>query len=87
MLLALHGMASPEEYSDGFLRQSKQGLINSVSAVFIVLEVVCVALRFVSKRVGRLKLGWDDAFMVLGLLFCIADAAATMGECWLPCSG
>ncbi|KAE8323881.1 integral membrane protein [Aspergillus sergii] len=73
-------MASPEEYSEGFLRQSKQGLINSVSAVFIVLEVVCVALRFVSKRVGRLKLGWDDTFMILGLLFCIADAAATMAD-------
>ncbi|BCR93415.1 uncharacterized protein AKAW2_10461S [Aspergillus luchuensis] len=73
-------MAGTEQYSEEFLHQSKQGLINTVSSVFIALEVFCVSLRFLAKWVGRLKLGWDDAFMILGLILCIADAACTMAD-------
>lgn len=83
LLLVLPTMAGTEQYSEEFLHQSKQGLINTVSSVFIALEVFCVSLRFLAKWVGRLKLGWDDAFMILGLILCIADAACTMGECGL----
>ncbi|KAI2844887.1 hypothetical protein CBS147343_6680 [Aspergillus niger] len=67
-----------DEYSEERLHQSKQHLIITVSIVFIVLEVVCVVLRFTSKFVERLKFGWDDALMVVGLILCIADASCTI---------
>ncbi|KAI9927530.1 hypothetical protein ASPWEDRAFT_31603 [Aspergillus wentii DTO 134E9] len=73
-------MASSEQYSQAYLNESKQSLIVGVCVFFISIDTLAVALRFLSKYIGRLRLGWDDVFIVLGLMICIADASCTIAD-------
>lgn len=66
-------------YSEEYLHQTKQPLIVGIAVFFIVLEVLATVLRFVSKRIGGVRIGWDDAFVVLGLIFCAGDAGCIIG--------
>ncbi|KAJ5644216.1 uncharacterized protein N7484_006723 [Penicillium longicatenatum] len=66
--------------SEAYLRETKQPLILGISGFFIAIETIAVALRLVSKRIGGLRIGWDDALVCLGLIFCIGDAACTIAD-------
>ncbi|RAL08513.1 uncharacterized protein BO97DRAFT_473011 [Aspergillus homomorphus CBS 101889] len=59
------------QYSTEYLNETQQPMLIAVTTVFVVLETVSLALRFVSKRIGGIHLGWDDALMVLGYVFCM----------------
>jgi hypothetical protein len=72
-------MASREEYPEEYLHESRQATIYAVTIVFMVLETIAVALRFIAKIVGRLSWGLDDGFITLGYALCMSVAACTIG--------
>ncbi|PLB43653.1 hypothetical protein P170DRAFT_513988 [Aspergillus steynii IBT 23096] len=63
-------MASATKFSPGYLQESQQGTILGVTVLFIILETLAVTFRGVSKLIGRLNWGWDDALIVLGFILC-----------------
>lgn len=69
------------EYSEEFLQESRQDMFYIVCAVFMVLQSTAVALRFVSKGIGRMKFGWDDALIILSYMLCMAIASGGIGMC------
>ncbi|KAA8649430.1 hypothetical protein EYZ11_011748 [Aspergillus tanneri] len=73
-------MASHKEYSEEFLQESKQAMVYTITAVFMSLETLAVALRYTSKAVGRLKFGWDDGLIGLAYVLCMATAACVMAD-------
>ena len=44
------------------------GLVLALMIVFMVLSVLSVALRLISRRIARLKLWWDDYFVIASLV-------------------
>ena len=52
-----------------------------IGVTFTVLECVFVALRFVSKRVGRIAFGTDDWLIVFALANCLGFNALGLGKC------
>lgn len=72
-------MASAMDISPGYLQESQQRTILGVTVLFIVLETLAVAFRFASKLIGRLNWGWDDGFIVLGLILCMVINGCAIG--------
>ena len=58
------------------------GEVIVVATIFIVLEIVCVALRFWARRIGKVAWGWDDSLIVPGLIFCLVIPILSLGEQW-----
>lgn len=73
-------MANPPSYSEDYLRQTQQPVIYGICSALIVIETLAVALRFVSKVVGRLRWGVDDLFIALGLLINLAIVTCAIGK-------
>lgn len=73
-------MANPPSYSEEYLRQTQQPVMYGVCSALIVIETLAVAIRFVSKVVGRLRWGVDDLFIVLGLLVNLAIVTCVIGK-------
>ncbi|KAI9930825.1 hypothetical protein ASPWEDRAFT_50950 [Aspergillus wentii DTO 134E9] len=69
---------SAEEHSQAFLNETKQPLVVGIAVLFITLDTVCVALRFLSKYIGRLRMGLDDVLIVLGLIICAGEVTCTL---------
>lgn len=46
--------------------QQHKAIANSI--ICIILPAIFVGLRFLSRRICRVKLGWDDYFCVLSLV-------------------
>lgn len=57
----------PPEY----IQQDASGHVVRVAVAFIVLELLLVALRFVSRSVSKTHSGLDDVLIVPALVFCL----------------
>ena len=51
-----------------------------VAIVFIVLEVVCVALRFLARRISKTAWGADDSLIIPGAISCLSVIGCSLGE-------
>ncbi|PWY82062.1 integral membrane protein [Aspergillus heteromorphus CBS 117.55] len=71
---------STTEYSQAYLNESRQRDLWAVSICFLVLETIAVGLRFLSKRLGRVKWGLDDVFILLGYGCCMTVAALGLND-------
>lgn len=52
----------------------------AVAVVFIVLEVVFIALRFFARKIGKIAWGWDDSLMIAATISCLAVIGYSLGE-------
>ena len=68
------------QYPPGYLEEYIGQPLLSLSITFIVLETVCVALRFCARRIGKVSWGADDTLIIPGFVFCIAVCASIIGE-------
>lgn len=73
-------MMTSIEYSEAYLRESEQSTLIGVTIFFITLEFIALFLRQLSKRLGGIRLGWDDVLIFLGLICCTALNACTLGK-------
>lgn len=72
-------MATTEGYSEAYLHESRQKGLIAVIVLFIVLETLTLILRQVSKRLGRIRLDWDDLLITLGWVLCTVVNATSLG--------
>ncbi|PWY66352.1 integral membrane protein [Aspergillus sclerotioniger CBS 115572] len=63
-------MATTEGYSEAYLHETRQRGLIAIIVLFIVLETLTLVLRQVSKRLGRIRLDWDDLLITLGWVLC-----------------
>ena len=52
----------------------------AVAVMFIVLDIICVALRITARYLSKTSIGLDDYLVVPALIFCVALCAVSMGE-------
>lgn len=76
------GDSSSLQDSSSYLAESRQDAVRGVAAIFIVLDTIVIAMRFISKRIGRVKFGWDDAWIACGYVFAMAIIACSLGK-WI----
>ncbi|GAM89991.1 hypothetical protein ANO11243_080310 [Dothideomycetidae sp. 11243] len=62
-------------------------LLRNVAIAFTVLETIFVVLRFVSKKVGRIKYGGDDWLMGAALILCLGFNASALVMLRFPAQG
>ena len=70
-----HGASIPEFYNE-----TRQPKLYITCGVFMVLSTVAVALRFVSRRLVRIKWHREDTLMLLSWMCFIAYAIITIGK-------
>lgn len=61
----------PSQFPSGYLKESRQVIIIASCLLFIGVNTVAVALRFVARRIGQVGC-WhrDDVLVVIGYVFC-----------------
>lgn len=52
----------------------------SVCIVFMVLEIICVGLRFVARHLCRTAMGLDDLLVLPSLVFCLGLTALGISQ-------
>ncbi|KAL3459190.1 hypothetical protein BJX64DRAFT_291443 [Aspergillus heterothallicus] len=57
---------TPPVYSEEYLAESRQPLLQSVVILFIVISTVTVILRLASRKVGHVRWQLDDTLVILG---------------------
>lgn len=72
--------ASSPQFPPGYLEEYNGHGPIAVSIVFIVLEVVCVTLRFCARRIGKVGWGADDSLMIPAVITCLALIGCCLGE-------
>ena len=60
-----------------YFRQDIGSKLVGASIAVITLDIIFVSLRFVSRRLGRIKEGWDGVFIYPALVCNIATCALT----------
>lgn len=75
----LSTMGANTEYSEAYLHQSKQSQVIGVVVLYIILEVITLILRQLSKQLGRVRWGLDDALIFLGFGLCMAVNGTSLG--------
>lgn len=73
-------VASSSQESPGYLAQSRQDAVRGVAAIFVALDTIAIVMRFTSKRIGRVKFGWDDGWITCGYLCSLAIIACSLGK-------
>ena len=67
-------------YDPSYVRQYNGQKLYVACEVFIVLEAVCVALRFYSRKLGNVPWGVDDVLIVPSAVFCLSMCACGLCE-------
>ena len=55
-------------------------VVSMLAIVFLVLDVLFLCLRFISRRIGGIKEGWDGVFLYPALMANIAMSALTLSK-------
>ena len=72
--MATHpSMPTPEEIRYQFHHKddNREPQIIAVHVLVYTLAVATVALRFYARRMARVRYGWDDWLILIGLVSCI----------------
>lgn len=77
------GRVSSSDFPPGYLEEYNGDSLLAIGIVFIILEVVFVALRFWARRIGQVAWGADDGLIIAGLIFCEGLIACGFGEYYL----
>lgn len=67
-------------FPPGYLEEYNAQIPISVGILFIVLEVVCVVLRFWARIIGKIAWGVDDTLIIISAILCLALIACCLGE-------
>ena len=62
------------------LEGDKRSMLYIVVGIFIGLDTIAVVLRFISRRIGRVRWNSDDALVYLGLFFTLAFNILVLGK-------
>lgn len=78
-------------YPPGYLNHynSKGHVAFGLAIAFVVIEVSCVVLRFLARKIGNVPWGADDVLIIPGLIFCVGVCASSLGmlRCYSPTIG
>lgn len=77
--MASHQGLIPRSSPSRRLEYNGQGYV-AVAVVFIVLEVICVALRFWARKIGKIAWGLDDGLIIAAAILCLALIGCCLGE-------
>ena len=63
-------LPTPQEiaYQEAHINDDKSGSIIAASATCYAIGIIAVALRFLSRRISRIRYEWDDWLCVAGLV-------------------
>lgn len=61
---------TPQEiaYQEAHITDDKSGAIIAASAACYAIGIIAVALRFLSRRISKIRYEWDDWLVVAGLV-------------------
>lgn len=77
--MANHQASVPRSSGSRRLEFNGQSYV-AVAVAFIVLEVICVALRFWARKIGKISWGLDDSLIIAAAILCLALIGCSLGE-------
>jgi hypothetical protein len=75
----LSQLFTPGHLDPAFLGQYNGASVVICAIVFIVLEILFVTLRFISRKMMNTPWGWDDTFIVASAILCFALLGLSLG--------
>jgi uncharacterized RDD family membrane protein YckC len=66
-------------YPPGYLEEYNGNQLIVVSVAFIVLEIFFGALRFWARKIGKIRWGLSDVFIILGFMGTTGMCVASLG--------
>lgn len=67
------------QYPPGYLEESRQSELYTLEILFMILETVTVALRFTSRRIGRVPWHRDDTLITVSWIVCMCFNSLAIG--------
>lgn len=77
--MANYQASTPRSSASRRLEYNGQSYV-AVAVAFIVLEVICVALRFWARKIGKIAWGLDDSLIIAAAVLCLALIGCSLGE-------
>lgn len=77
--MARHQALIPRSSPGRWEEYNGQGYI-AVAVLFIVLEVICVVLRFWARKIVKIAWGLDDGLIIAAAILCLAVIGCSLGE-------
>ena len=71
---------STVQYPPGYLNEYRGRTPVAVAIAFLIVETLCVILRFYARRIGKVPWGADDILILPGFIFCAALCGCIIGE-------
>lgn len=68
------------QYPPGYLDEYRGQILVGLAIAFLVIETICVSLRFYARSIGKVRWGADDTLIIPGFILCAAICACTIGE-------
>ena len=59
--------------NSAYLDATQQPTIIGVSISFIIIIIICVALRIWARSISRIGFGWDDWFCLAGVVSILSN--------------
>ena len=78
--------SSPQSLPPQYLEAYVGYELFAVAIVFIVVDIICVALRICARYLSKARAGLDDYFVIPSLIFCIAVCAICISEFMISAS-
>ena len=60
-------------YQKAHIRDNRRGDIIFSHAICISIAFLTVVLRFLSRRMGKVKIAWDDYMIVVAFVFALGE--------------
>ena len=64
------------EYQKAHIQDDRRSNIIVSHAMCLPVAIAAVVLRLVSRRIGRIKLQWDDFIIIIALVFALGEVTA-----------
>lgn len=68
------------QYSPEYLEEYNGYGLYVLTITFIIVETLCVSLRFYSRKLGNVPWGADDTLIIPGAILCLAICACCLGK-------
>ena len=71
---------SSVQFPPGYLDEYRGRTPVRVAIAFLIMETLCIILRFYARRISKVRWGADDILILPGFILCVAVCACSIGE-------
>lgn len=75
-------LALPDPLPPNYFTEDRSHVLLAVASTFLALIIIAFVLRMVSRRIQKVRFGWDDGLVIAALLGNIVNCIFTICTCY-----